>query len=105
MNQKLSLKDLPIEGQRVLMRVDFNVPIENGKITDDSRITASLPSIEYVLKQGASLILMSHLGRPKGRESKFSLAPWIHHPTGGDGRVYDHPPDALGGMQGRIDLY
>ena len=50
---KMSLKDLSIKGKRVLMRVDFNVPLETGKITDDSRIVASLPSIEYVLKQGA----------------------------------------------------
>lgn len=73
--QKLTLKDLPFKGQRVLMRVDFNVPIEKGKITDDSRIRAALPSIEYVLNHGASLVLMSHLGRPKGSESEFSLAP------------------------------
>ncbi len=72
---KLSLKDLSIRGKRVLMRVDFNVPIEKGKITDDSRIKAALPSIEYVLKQGGSLILMSHLGRPKGKEADLTLAP------------------------------
>lgn len=57
------------------MRVDFNVPMEKGKITDDSRITLSLPSIEYALKKGASVILMSHLGRPKGQEPGLSLAP------------------------------
>lgn len=73
--QKLTLKDLVLKGQRVLMRVDFNVPIEKGKITDDSRIRAALPSIEYVLNHGASLVLMSHLGRPKGAEAPFSLAP------------------------------
>ncbi len=73
--KKLTLKDLSLKGQRVLMRVDYNVPIENGAITDDARIAASLPSIEYVLKQGASLILMSHLGRPKGKEAALSLAP------------------------------
>lgn len=72
---KLSLKDLPVKGKRVLMRVDFNVPIEKGKITDDSRIKASLPSIEYVLKKGGCLILMSHLGRPKGKEADLTLAP------------------------------
>lgn len=73
--KKLTLKDLPLKGKRVLMRVDFNVPIESGKITDDSRIQASLPSIEYILKQGASLILMSHLGRPKGKDPTLSLTP------------------------------
>ncbi|HSX10701.1 MAG TPA: phosphoglycerate kinase [Chlamydiales bacterium] len=72
---KLTLKDLSLKGKRVLMRVDFNVPIENGVITDDSRIVASLPSIEYVLNQGASLILMSHLGRPKGKDPQLTLAP------------------------------
>lgn len=73
---KLTLKDLSLKNQRVLMRVDFNVPMEKGKITDDSRIRAALPSIEYVLNHGASLILMSHLGRPKGKpEAEFSLAP------------------------------
>jgi phosphoglycerate kinase len=74
---KLSLKDLSLKNKRVLMRVDFNVPLsKDGKITDDSRIIASLPSIQYILQQGASLILMSHLGRPKAKpEPEFSLAP------------------------------
>ena len=74
---KLSLKDLHLKNKRVLMRVDFNVPLsKDGKITDDSRIIAALPSIEYVLAHGASLILMSHLGRPKAQpEPQFSLAP------------------------------
>ncbi|MBX7067182.1 MAG: phosphoglycerate kinase [Parachlamydiales bacterium] len=74
--QKLKLKDLDVRGKRVLMRVDFNVPMEKGHITDDSRIRAALPSIEYVLSHGGSLILMSHLGRPKAKpEKEFSLAP------------------------------
>jgi phosphoglycerate kinase len=73
---KLTLKDLPLKDQHVLMRVDFNVPMEKGLITDDTRIRASLPSIEYILNQGASLILMSHLGRPDGKKvNQFSLAP------------------------------
>ncbi len=72
---KLTLKDLSLHGKRVLMRVDFNVPMEKGKITDDSRIAAALPSIEYVLGQGGSLVLMSHLGRPKGKEATLSLLP------------------------------
>lgn len=74
---KLKLKDLSLKGKRVLMRVDFNVPLsKEGAITDDSRITASLPSIEYALQHGASVVLMSHLGRPKGKpDPQFSLAP------------------------------
>jgi phosphoglycerate kinase len=72
---KLTLKDLSLSGKQVLMRVDFNVPMEKGAITDDSRIKAALPSIEYILKHGASLVLMSHLGRPKGKDPALSLAP------------------------------
>lgn len=75
--EKLALRDLHVKGKRVLMRVDFNVPTDsNGAITDDSRITASLPSIRYVLDHGGSLVLMSHLGRPDGKPNeKYSLAP------------------------------
>src|SRR5574337_1043175 len=65
MNKK-TVKDIDLKGKRALMRVDFNVPMEGGKVTDDKRIRASLPTIQYVLDQGASLILMSHLARPKG---------------------------------------
>lgn len=64
---KKTLRDMDISGKRVLMRADFNVPLdENGMITDDARIRAALPSIKYILENGAKLILMSHLGRPKG---------------------------------------
>ena len=76
MNKK-SIKDIDIKGKKVLMRVDFNVPLDkNLAITDDNRIRAALPSIEYILARDAKLILMSHLGRPKGEKRKeFSLAP------------------------------
>jgi len=73
---KFSIKDLDLRGKRVFIRVDFNVPIKNGAITDDTRITSTLPTIHYALEQGATVILASHLGRPKGKPTaEFSLKP------------------------------
>lgn len=73
---KLSIKDLDVKGKEVLMRVDFNVPLKDGAITDDTRITAAVPSIKHLLDGGAKLVLCSHLGRPKGQANpEFSLAP------------------------------
>jgi phosphoglycerate kinase len=73
---KLFVEDLDLKGKRVISRVDFNVPIRDGKVDNDKRLRASLPTIEYMLDQGASLVLMSHLGRPNGeRVEAFSLRP------------------------------
>jgi phosphoglycerate kinase len=74
------MRDLALEGRRVLMRVDYNVPLDDGVITDDTRVRASLPTLEYLLSKKAKIILMSHLGRPKGQVNpKYSLAPVAQH--------------------------
>ncbi len=70
-----TLDDVDVDGRRVLLRVDFNVPLENGRITDDARIRAALPTIEALRERGARLLLAAHLGRPKDREPELSLRP------------------------------
>ena len=73
---KKTVRDVELSGRRVIMRVDFNVPVKNGDVGDDTRIRAALPTIEYILEQGASLVCMSHLGRPKGKVvAEMSMEP------------------------------
>src|SRR6059058_5331565 len=75
---KLSINDLQLNGQRVFIRVDFNVPLKNGVIGDDTRIKSSLPTVQYALDHGATVILASHLGRPKGKVNPdMSLRPLV----------------------------
>ncbi len=95
--KKLSISDLSLSGKRVLMRVDFNVPMQDGQITNDARIVAALPTIRHALDQGASVVLMSHLGRPKGkRVAEFSLEPV----SGVLSKLLDRPVKFLGDCVG-----
>jgi phosphoglycerate kinase len=94
---KLSIKDLDLKGQRLFIRVDFNVPVKDGKVDDDSRIRASLPTIKYAIEHGARVILASHLGRPKGeRVDKHSLRPVGEHLSQLLGRPVSFADDCVG---------
>ncbi len=94
---KLSIKDLDIKNQRVFIRVDFNVPIKEGKVEDDTRIRASLPTLQYAIGQGARLILASHLGRPEGeRVEKYSLKPVAAHLSTLLGKAVTFADDCVG---------
>lgn len=96
MNKK-TVRDIDLNGKRVFMRVDFNVPMSEGKVTDDKRIRAALPTIQYVLEQGASVLLASHLGRPKGGpDPEFSLKPAAEVLSNLLGRPVIMAPDCVG---------
>ena len=92
-----ALGDLNVAGRQVLVRVDFNVPLKEGTVVDDTRIRAALPTITHLLEHGAKVVLMSHLGRPKGeRKSELTLAPVADHLATLLGRPARLAPDCVG---------
>ncbi|MGD0073646.1 MAG: phosphoglycerate kinase [Candidatus Binataceae bacterium] len=97
-----SLRDLSLKGKKVLVRCDFNVPLEGGKITDTSRVDASLDSIRYILSQGGAAILCSHLGRPKERTPELSLKPVAEYLSQVLGAKVALAPDCIGDITLRM---
>jgi phosphoglycerate kinase len=94
---KLSIRDLELNGKRVFVRVDFNVPIAGGEVTDDTRIRETLPTLRYAMEHGGRLVLASHLGRPKGKpDPKYSLAPVAARLAELLGRPVEFAPDCVG---------
>ncbi len=97
MFNKKSITDVDVRGKRVLVRVDYNVPIKDGKVGDDTRIRAAMPTLEYLLQNGAAVILCSHLGRPKGGpDPKYSLRPVAVHLSGLLGKPVQFAEDCIG---------
>jgi phosphoglycerate kinase len=90
------ITDIDVQGKRVLVRVDFNVPIEDGKVADDTRIRAALPTLRYLLEHDAALILCSHLGRPKGVDMQFSMRPTAERLSQLLGQPVAFAPDCIG---------
>ena len=97
MFDKKTIRDIDVKGKKVLVRVDFNVPLKETGVGDDTRIRAALPTIQYLLDGGAGVILCSHLGRPKGGpEAKYSLKPVAEHLSGLIGKPVKFAPDCIG---------
>jgi phosphoglycerate kinase len=97
MFQKKTISDIDVKGKRVLVRVDYNVPIKDDKVVDDTRIVAAMPTLNYLLDHGAAVILFSHLGRPKGGpDPKFSLRPVVAHLSGLLGKPVAFANDSVG---------
>ncbi len=94
---KKTVRDIDLNGKRVVMRVDFNCPVKDGKVGDDTRIQAAIPTIKYIVEKGASLVLLSHLGRPKGEaKPEFSLKPCAEKLSALLGKEVKMAPDCVG---------
>lgn len=96
------LRSLDLAGKKVLVRCDFNVPMENGAIADPGRIDASLETIRYILQQGGTAVLCSHLGRPKERDLKYTLKPVAEYLSEKLGMKVALAPDCIGDITGRM---